>query len=388
MAAAVAAGGASSGAGPPMPPPPVGGEDGRRRDPGQRDGRDAQDEAARVGQAIGRTRGAAAAAGSRGGIGGLRRCGLRRRGDDRCGYHRRGDGRSRDRRTPGWRPPPTTPGRHRRTRRHRRLTEDRGRPRRRRGEKRPVAAPAAIPAARVVADTRPSKGTAPTRSGRSRSVAAFRPSIGRTPLVIGLAVVALALVVGGAAAYPLPPDGDGRDRASRGDHRPRVAADRGQRRPPRRPMRRPRPRSCRPSCSRSMSRPATPSRPPASGSRRPRRPEACGSTTSTQPARTSIPRGSVVSTGLGHPVPHRSGGDGPAAELVGLTIVPSPRSVSGHGGRRRPGGECASRTAITTVPRGEEPFFLKVTNPEATTGGKRTEFPRVQQEDVDKATRP
>ena len=46
----------------------------------------------------------------------------------------------------------------------------------------------------------------------------------------------------------------------------------------------------------------------------------------------------------------------------------------------------SSPNTIKTVPRDEEPFFLNVTNREATTGGKRTEFPRVQQEDVDAAT--
>ena len=54
----------------------------------------------------------------------------------------------------------------------------------------------------------------------------------------------------------------------------------------------------------------------------------------------------------------------------------------------RPRTTIAARpiATIQTVPRGEEPFFLKVTNPEATTGGSRTEFPRVVQEDVDAAT--
>jgi hypothetical protein len=74
----------------------------------------------------------------------------------------------------------------------------------------------------------------------------------------------------------------------------------------------------------------------------------------------------------------------PPAELVGLTIVPSRRSVKVTAVDAGPEGN-VEPNAIQTVPRGEEPFFLKVTNPEATTGGKRTEFPRVVQEDVDKA---
>ncbi len=40
---------------------------------------------------------------------------------------------------------------------------------------------------------------------------------------------------------------------------------------------------------------------------------------------------------------------------------------------------------ITQVPRNENGQFLKVTNPEATSGGKRDEFPRVAQKDVDAA---
>ena len=103
-------------------------------------------------------------------------------------------------------------------------------------------------------------------------------------------------------------------------------------------MRRPRPRSCRPSCSRSTSRPATPSPPPASGSRRPRRPGACGSTTSTRPARTTIPRGSVVSTGSGVRFRTDRAVTVPPAELVGLTIVPS----------------AARRSTVTAVDAGPE----------------------------------
>ena len=73
-----------------------------------------------------------------------------------------------------------------------------------------------------------------------------------------------------------------------------------------------------------------------------------------------------------------------AAELVGLTIVPSHASVNVTAVDAGPEGN-VEPNSITTIPRGEEPFFLKVTNPEATTGGKRTEFKRVKQEDVDAA---
>jgi hypothetical protein len=73
-----------------------------------------------------------------------------------------------------------------------------------------------------------------------------------------------------------------------------------------------------------------------------------------------------------------------AATLVGLTIRPSSATVDvtavepGEEGNVEP-------NAITTVPRGEEPLFLKVTNPSETSGGARETFPRVTQEDVDGA---
>ncbi len=73
-----------------------------------------------------------------------------------------------------------------------------------------------------------------------------------------------------------------------------------------------------------------------------------------------------------------------AAKLVGLMIVPSSASVAvtavdpGTEGNVQP-------NAITTEPKGEEPLFLDVTNPDETSGGKRDTFPRVTQADVDAA---
>jgi hypothetical protein len=73
------------------------------------------------------------------------------------------------------------------------------------------------------------------------------------------------------------------------------------------------------------------------------------------------------------------------AKLVGLTIVPSHAMVKVTAVEPGPEGNVEPNT-IRTVPRGEEPFFLQVTNPDATTGGTRTEFKRIKQEDIDKAT--
>ncbi|HET8785226.1 MAG TPA: hypothetical protein VFM38_06290, partial [Candidatus Limnocylindrales bacterium] len=42
---------------------------------------------------------------------------------------------------------------------------------------------------------------------------------------------------------------------------------------------------------------------------------------------------------------------------------------------------------ILVIPRGEDPLTLDVTNPDATTGGKRDEFPRVVQADINAATK-
>ena len=98
----------------------------------------------------------------------------------------------------------------------------------------------------------------------------------------------------------------------------------------------------------------------------------------------SIPKGSIVSTGAGVRFRTDKAITVRPAELVGLTIVPSHASVNVTAVDAGPDGN-VEPNAIRTVPRGEEPFFLKVTNPEATTGGSRTEFPRVTQEDVDKA---
>ncbi len=80
----------------------------------------------------------------------------------------------------------------------------------------------------------------------------------------------------------------------------------------------------------------------------------------------------------------------PAAELVfdpvagKFTVEPATASVAVTAVDAGPDGNLAANT-IATIPRGEEPLFLKVNNPEPTAGGARTEFPRVTQEDVDAA---
>ncbi len=74
----------------------------------------------------------------------------------------------------------------------------------------------------------------------------------------------------------------------------------------------------------------------------------------------------------------------PAADLVGLMIVPAHANVKVTA---VVGGTEANVGAgtITNVPGGENGLFLKVTNPEATSGGAKQEFLRIIQADVDGA---
>ncbi len=98
----------------------------------------------------------------------------------------------------------------------------------------------------------------------------------------------------------------------------------------------------------------------------------------------TIAKGAIVSTNGGIRFRTDESVRIKSAKLVGLTIVPSSANVAVTA--VDPGTEAnVQPNAINTVPRGEEPLFLKVTNPEETTGGTSETFPRVTQEDVDAA---
>jgi hypothetical protein len=97
-----------------------------------------------------------------------------------------------------------------------------------------------------------------------------------------------------------------------------------------------------------------------------------------------IAKGAVVSTASGVRFRTDEAITVPRAELVGLQIFPAQATVSVTAVEPGPEGNVEPNT-ILTIPRGEEPLFLKVTNPDPTTGGTREEFPRVVQEDVDAA---
>ena len=101
-------------------------------------------------------------------------------------------------------------------------------------------------------------------------------------------------------------------------------------------------------------------------------------------ARETIPKGSVVSTASGVRFRTDAAVTVPAAELVGLQVFPATATVKVTAVDAGPDGNVEPNT-ILTIPRGEDPLTLDVTNPEATSGGAREEFPRVTQEDVDAA---
>ena len=98
----------------------------------------------------------------------------------------------------------------------------------------------------------------------------------------------------------------------------------------------------------------------------------------------TIPGGSIVSAAGGIRFRTNQSVTVGAATLVGLQIVPKTASVGVTAVEPGPEGNVEPNT-ILTIPRGESPVTLSVTNPEATTGGTREEFPKVTQADVDKA---
>lgn len=249
--------------------------------------------------------------------------------------------------------------------------------------RRAARAPATIPAARVVADTPDGERDRPRAPRPEPVVQAFRPSVGRMPLLIGLAVLGLALVVGGAGAYLFLPTATARISAREttvGPESLRIVAS-----------------TTATEADPDAVPPVVPAQLltipleavgtfPATGKRTEEAP-ATGAVRFDNLDPTSsntIPKGSVVSTGSGIRFRTDRAVTVRPAELVGLTIVPSRATVKVTAVDAGPEGNVEPR-AIGTVPRDEEPFFLKVTNPDATTGGVRTEFPRVQQEDVDAA---
>jgi Baseplate J-like protein. len=98
----------------------------------------------------------------------------------------------------------------------------------------------------------------------------------------------------------------------------------------------------------------------------------------------TVPAGSVVSTNAGVRFRTDATVTVPRADLVGLTVFPGKITV---GVTAVDPGLAANvePNTIVIVPKGEDPQALKVVNPDATTGGTHQEFPRIVQADIDAA---
>jgi hypothetical protein len=241
--------------------------------------------------------------------------------------------------------------------------------------------PAAVPAARVVADTPAADAQRPRTPPPEPAARVSRPAVGRTPVLMGIAVLALALIVGGAGAFLFLPTATAivtPRQQSIGPLPVRITASTDATQPdpenlvvPARLITIP--------VEAADNFPATGKRVEATNAKGAVRFDNLDPTSSN-----TIPQGSIVSTSSGVRFRTDSKVTIKRAKLVGFTIVPSEATVKVTAVDPGPEGNVEANT-ITTVPRGEEPFLLHVTNPDATTGGTQTEFKRIKQEDVDKA---
>jgi hypothetical protein len=98
----------------------------------------------------------------------------------------------------------------------------------------------------------------------------------------------------------------------------------------------------------------------------------------------TIAGGSIVSTGQGVKFRTDATITVRRADLVGLMIFPAHATVNVTAVAGGPEGNVEPNT-IVIIPKGESTLFLKVVNPDATDGGSRQEFPKVVQKDVDAA---
>jgi hypothetical protein len=99
----------------------------------------------------------------------------------------------------------------------------------------------------------------------------------------------------------------------------------------------------------------------------------------------TIPKGSIVSTEGGVQFRTTQSARLPRAQVVPpLSINPSSASVAVEAVRNGTTGNVPAN-AITVVPQAEDPSITQVRNQDPTSGGSRTEFPQVEQEDIDKA---
>jgi len=251
-------------------------------------------------------------------------------------------------------------------------------------------APATVPAARVVADTNvddalpgparaPGSRVRPSPFGRS-----VVPGAIRAPLVIAAAVLALALVVGGVGAYLFLPTATAvitpRETAI-GPVPLRIVADPAVTAPD--PVGR-----TVPAVTKAV--PVEVSQSFAVTGKRVEETAAAGVVrfdNFNPVSSNTIARGSIVSTSSGVRFRTDRAVTVPAAQFdpSTSTITPTSRNVSVTAVDPGTSGNVPANR-ITRVPRDENGTFLDVTNPDATSGGKREEFPRVVQADLDAAT--
>ncbi|HEX6130992.1 MAG TPA: baseplate J/gp47 family protein, partial [Actinomycetota bacterium] len=255
----------------------------------------------------------------------------------------------------------------------------------------PRRVPSAVPAERVVRDTTSDHVDArrerdrgrdrdPGRD-RDRARATARAGDGGTSRLLALAVLALAVLVGGVGAYLLLPSATAvitPRETTIGPIPLRIVASTAATAPD------PEARLV-PAVEKTFELEAG-QRFPVTGKRIEEAP-ATGAVrfrnkdfTSTE----GIPKGSIVSTQGGIRFATDKAVTVPRAELVGLQIFPASATVTVTAVEPGPEGNVEPNT-ILVIPRGEDPLTLDVTNPDATSGGTRDEFPRITQEDVDAA---
>jgi hypothetical protein len=243
----------------------------------------------------------------------------------------------------------------------------------------------AIPRGPARPDDRPQAQPLPTPRSRSPERATTAGASGRgavrTPWLIGAAILALALLVGGVGTYVLLPSATivVTPRTERLGPIPlTVVADTTATQPD--PA-----RSVVP--ARQITIPVSVNNTFSATGKRVALTNATGTVRfqNLDPTSTNrIPAGSIVRTDSGIRFRTQVSITVPSAALVGFQIFPSTASVKVTAVDGGTDGNVDAGT-ITVVPSGENPIFLKVNNPDATSGGTRQEFTRVTQADVDAA---
>jgi hypothetical protein len=244
-------------------------------------------------------------------------------------------------------------------------------------------APAAVPAARVVADTPSEPMTGGSRVRPAPAGEGFAAGLRRTPVVAGAAVLGLALLVGGVGAFVFLPTATAVIAPRESVIGPiplRIVADPTVTEPD--PVER-----TVPAVTKDI--PVEVTMPFEVTGKRVEETAATGTVRFRNKDFTdsnTIPKGSIVSTENGLRFRTERSITIPPAELVGLQVFPTSAAVKVRAASAGPEGNVEAN-AIHVIPRGENPVTLDVTNPEATRGGKRDEFPRVVQADITAATK-